>query len=67
MVEATGTKAVVEAGHQFSDGKFSGVISHREQKEFKIDPEAVRSLPSFFWYVGKSGKSSSLYVPPEDI
>lgn len=67
MVEATGTKAVVEAGHQFSDGKFSGVISHREQKEFKIDPEAVRSLPTFFWYVGKSGKSSSLYAPPEDI
>jgi hypothetical protein len=66
MIEATGTKAVVESGHQFSDGEFTGVVSHREQKEFKIDPEAVRSLPTFFWYVGKSAKASSVYVPPKE-
>lgn len=66
MIEATGTKSVVEAGYQSSEGELTGIVSQREQKEFKIDPEAVRSLPTFFWYVSKEGKTSSVFVPPNE-
>ena len=66
MVEATGAKSVVEAGYQSHEGELTGIVSQREQKEFKIDPEAVRSLPTFFWYVSKEGKTTSVFVPPVD-
>jgi len=66
MIEATGTKSVVESGFQFDDQKYTGTVTHRNQKEFKIDPDFVRELPTFHWYVSARGKVSSLFVPPLD-
>ncbi len=64
MVQASGTKSVIEAGYQSLDGEYSGVVSHREQKEFKIDPDFVRALPKFHWIVSSGDKVSHLFIPP---
>ena len=64
MINATGAKSAVEVGHQEIDGKYSGVATAREQRQFIIDPDAVRSLPTFHWFVGLDQKVSHLYVPP---
>lgn len=64
MVSATGTTSITESGHQQVDGRYSGVISHREQKQFLIDPDLVRSLPTFHWLVSERQKVSHLFVPP---
>jgi ABC-type dipeptide/oligopeptide/nickel transport system ATPase subunit len=66
MIEATGTKSVVESGFQFDDQKYTGTVTHRSQKEFKIDPDFVRELPTFHWFVSARGKVSSIFVPPLD-
>jgi hypothetical protein len=63
MISATGTTSITESGHQQVDGRYSGVISHREQKQFLIDPDLVRTLPSFHWLVSERQKVSHLYVP----
>lgn len=57
-------KSAVEVGHQEIDGKYSGVATAREQRQFIIDPDAVRSLPTFHWFVSLDQKVSHLYVPP---
>ena len=64
MVFATGAKSAVEVGHQEIDGKYSGVSTAREQRQFIIDPDLVRSLPTFHWFVSLGQKVSHLYVPP---
>ena len=64
MIFATGAKSVVEVGHQEIDGKYSGVSTAREQRQFIIDPDSVRSLPTFHWFVSLGQKVSHLYVPP---
>lgn len=64
MIFATGAKSVVEVGHQEIDGKYSGVSTAREQRQFIIDPDLVRSLPTFHWFVSLGQKVSHLYVPP---
>jgi len=64
MINATGAKSAVEVGHQEIDGKYSGVATAREQRQFIIDPDAVRSLPTFHWFVSLDQKVSHLYVPP---
>ena len=55
---------VPQIGHQEIDGKYSGVATAREQRQFIIDPDAVRSLPTFHWFVSLGQKVSHLYVPP---
>lgn len=64
MVEAAGTRSVVEAGFQFEGDKYTGVLTHRNQREFKIDPDFVRELPTFHWFVSSRGKVSSVFIPP---
>jgi Cdc6-like AAA superfamily ATPase len=66
-IAPSGTKSVVEAGWQYVNGKSSGVTSRREQKEFVIDPDFVRRLPKFHWFVTAFGKVTHLYIPPQDI
>jgi len=64
MIEATGTRSVIESGHQSDSQKYTGTVTHRIQKEFKIDPDLVRSMPKFHWFVASNGKVTSVYVPP---
>lgn len=67
MIGAAGTKTVIESGFQFDSDEYTGVISHRNQKEFKIDPDSVKELPTFHWFVSSRGKVSSVFVPPLDF
>lgn len=62
MVSAAGTTSITESGHQFDRG-YTGVISHREQKQFLVDPDLVRSLPAFHWLVSERQKVSHLFIP----
>lgn len=62
MVSAAGTTSITESGHQFDRG-YTGVISHREQKQFLIDPDLVRSLPTFHWLVSERQRVSHLFIP----
>ena len=64
MVEAAGTRSVIESGFQFMDSDYSGTVTHRSQKEFKIDPDFVKELRTFHWFVSSRGRVSSVYVPP---
>lgn len=66
MIGATGTTTVIESGFQYDSDGYTGVISHRNQKEFKIDPDRVKELPTFHWFVSSRGKVSSVFVPPLD-
>lgn len=66
MVEAAGTRSVVESGFQFEAISYTGMVTHRSQKEFKIDPDFVKELPTFHWFVSSRGKVSSVFVPPID-
>lgn len=67
MIGAAGTATVIESGFQFGSNEYTGVISHRNQKEFKIDPDRVKELPTFHWFVSSRGKVSNLFVPPLDF
>lgn len=42
----------------------TGVRALREQAAFVIDPDDVRSLPTFFWIAAKAGKATHIYAPP---
>jgi energy-coupling factor transporter ATP-binding protein EcfA2 len=66
MVEAAGTRSVIESGFQFEEIKYTGIVTHRNQKEFKIDPDFVKELRTFHWFVSSRGKVSSVFVPPLD-
>ena len=66
MIEAAGTRGAVEAGFQFSENQYTGTVTHRNQKEFKIDPDFVKELRTFHWYVSSRGKVSLIFVPPFD-
>ena len=67
MIGAAGTATVIESGFQFDSNEYTGIISHRNQKEFKIDPDRVKELPTFHWFVSSRGKVSNLFVPPLDF
>jgi energy-coupling factor transporter ATP-binding protein EcfA2 len=66
MVEAAGTRSVVESGFQFDEMAYTGMLTHRSQKEFKIDPDFVKELRTFHWFVSSRGKVSSVFVPPKN-
>ena len=64
MVEAAGTRSVIESGFQFEEIRYTGIVTHRNQKEFKIDPDFVKELRTFHWFVSSRGKVSTVFVPP---
>lgn len=66
MVESAGTRSVIESGFQIENDDYTGIVTHRVQKEFKIDPDFVRELKTFHWFVSSRGKVSNLFVPPID-
>lgn len=64
MAMAGGTRRVVETGHQDGAGGLTGVRALREQAAFVVDPDDARTLPTFFWVVGKAGRATHVYAPP---
>ena len=64
MSMAGGTRRVVETGHQDGVGGLTGVRALREQSAFVVDPDDARTLPTFYWIVGKSGRATHIFAPP---
>jgi hypothetical protein len=64
MSMAGGTRRVVETGHQDGVGGLTGVRALREQAAFVVDPDDARTLPTFYWIVGKAGRAAHIYAPP---
>lgn len=67
MAMAAGTRSVSETGHQDGITGFTGIRTIREQKALLIDPDSIRSLPTFVWVISEHGKVISGYCPPFDF
>ena len=66
MIDATGTKHVVETSYGEGDNGWNGKRSGRAQRAYAVDPDVVRDLPKFYWNISEGGKNIYAYVPPLD-
>ena len=64
MVDATGTKHVVETSYGEGDKGWNGKRSGRAQRAYAVDPDVIRDLPKFYWNISEGGKNIYAYVPP---
>lgn len=64
MIDATGTKHVVETSYGEGDNGWNGKRSGRAQRAYAVDPDVIRDLPKFYWNIGEGGKNIYAYVPP---
>lgn len=66
MIDATGTKHVVETSYGEGDNGWNGKRSGRAQRAYAVDPDVIRDLPKFYWNISEGGKNIYAYVPPLD-
>ena len=66
MIDATGTKHVVETSYGEGDRGWNGKRSGRAQRAYAVDPDVIRDLPKFYWNISEGGKNIYAYVPPLD-
>jgi hypothetical protein len=64
MIDATGTKHVVETSYGEGDNGWNGKRSGRAQRAYAVDPDVIRDLPKFYWNISEGGKNIYAYVPP---
>jgi hypothetical protein len=64
MIDATGTKHVVETSYGEGDRGWNGKSSGRAQRAYAVDPDVIRDLPKFYWNISEGGKNIYAYVPP---
>jgi hypothetical protein len=64
MINATGTKHVVETSYGEGDNGWNGKRSGRAQRAYAVDPDVIRDLPKFYWNISEGGKNIYAYVPP---
>jgi hypothetical protein len=66
MIDATGTKHVIETSYGEGDSGWNGKRSGRAQRAYSVDPDVIRDLPKFYWNISEGGKNIFAYVPPLD-
>jgi hypothetical protein len=66
MIDATGTKHVVETSYGEGDNGWNGKRSGRAQRAYAVVPDVIRDLPKFYWNISEGGKNIYAYVPPLD-
>jgi hypothetical protein len=66
MIDATGTKHVIETSYGEGDRGWNGKRSGRAQRAYAVDPDVIRDLPKFYWNISEGGKNIYAYVPPLD-
>jgi hypothetical protein len=66
MIDATGTKHIVETSYGEGDHGWNGKRSGRAQRAYAVDPDVIRDLPKFYWNISEGGKNIYAYVPPLD-
>jgi hypothetical protein len=64
MIDATGTKHVIETSYGEGDSGWNGKRSGRAQRAYSVDPDVIRDLPKFYWNISEGGKNIYAYVPP---
>ena len=64
MIDATGTKHVIETSYGEGDLGWNGKRSGRAQRAYAVDPDVIRDLPKFYWNISEGGKNIYAYVPP---
>jgi len=64
MIDATGTKHVIETSYGEGDRGWNGKRSGRAQRAYAVDPDVIRDLPKFYWNISEGGKNIYAYVPP---
>ena len=64
MIDATGTKHVIETSYGEGDSGWNGKRSGRAQRAYAVDPDVIRDLPKFYWNISEGGKNIYAYVPP---
>jgi hypothetical protein len=64
MIDATGTKHVIETSYAEGDRGWNGKRSGRAQRAYAVDPDVIRDLPKFYWNISEGGKNIYAYVPP---
>ena len=66
IIDATGTKHVVETSYGEGERGWNGKRSGRAQRAYAVDPDVIRDLPKFYWNISEGGKNIYAYVPPLD-
>ena len=66
LISSVGTKGVVEQSVQERNRDWRGNKTARAQRAFAIDPDVIRSLPTFFWNLSEASKNVYVFVPPID-
>lgn len=64
IIDAAGTKHVVETSYGEGDLGWNGKRSGRSQRAYAIDPDVIRDLPKFYWNLSEGGKNIFAYIPP---
>lgn len=64
LINTIGTKEVIEASYELGMNGWELPKSGRQQRAYKIDPDVIRQLPTFYWNTSEAGKSRFIYAPP---
>ena len=64
IIDLVGTEDVIEGNFDHGDDGWNPATSAKAQKAYIVDPDAIRSLPTFVWNLSKAGKNVYVYAPP---
>jgi hypothetical protein len=64
IIDLVGTEDVIEGNFDHGDNGWNPATSAKAQKAYIVDPDAIRSLPTFVWNLSKGGKNVYVYAPP---
>ena len=64
IIDLVGTEDVIEGNFDHGDDGWNSATSAKAQKAYIVDPDAIRSLPTFVWNLSKAGKNVYVYAPP---
>jgi len=64
IIDLVGTEDVIEGNFDHGEDGWNPATSAKAQKAYIVDPDAIRSLPTFVWNLSKGGKNVYVYAPP---
>jgi hypothetical protein len=64
IIDLVGTEDVIEGNFDHGQDGWNPATSAKAQKAYIVDPDAIRSLPTFVWNLSKGGKNVYVYAPP---
>lgn len=64
IIDLIGTEDVIEGNFDHGVNGWNPAVSAKAQKAYIVDPDIIRSLPTFVWNLSKAGKNVYVYAPP---